>query len=147
MNAPTSIDWLMLARRIAEAKRLMVHGDEPSLYGEEFEAEALRRGLGGERLERLSYDTLNPSTGLTTQAEAEHTRDSHAVVDRGRAERAERELAEVREELQRVYREARVDIARALRAWCNDRTVPARLRREGVLLAADRIDSGVEVAA
>ncbi len=51
----------------------------------------------------------------------------------------DREL-EVSAALRRDLAEARRQHAAEIRDRCNDRTVPARLRREGVLLAADWLD-------
>jgi hypothetical protein len=136
----SNVDWAALAQRLQHEMGALVHGDEEKRYGDDFYAEALRRTFRAQRLDRLAYETVDASTGLMTVAEADHLRDSHTIIDRLNAERAREEVKAVREEIRRVYAEARRDIAQGLREWCNERTVPARLRREGVLLAVDRID-------
>ena len=140
-----ALDWTKLASRLNEIRAAMIHHEQASLYGDEFEAEALRRLFGFQPANppdspHIPYETVSPSTGLTTIAQADHNRDSHTVIDRLNREAAERERDAARAETRRVMTEARRDIAEALRNWCNERTVPSRFRREGVLLAASRID-------
>lgn len=141
-----AIDWLALARRLQDIQAQMIHHEDVQRYGDEFYAEALRRTLGfsandgTDRGRVLPYETLNPSTGLTTLAEADHLRDSHTIIDRHRAEAAKKEAQEAREETRRVLRDAARDLAKLIRDWTNNRTVPSVYRREGALMAADWID-------
>jgi hypothetical protein len=145
-----SIDWLKLAARLQDEQSKMVHHEGAQPYGNEFYAEALRRAFGYQRQDGtdgrdLPYDTVSPSTGLTTVAEADHLRESHTIVDRLNSERANEEVKRMHAEVRRVYREARRDLAKELRTWCNERSVPSRFRREGVLLAADRLNPAAAV--
>ncbi len=130
-------DWIALARRLRREIATLTH--DPEWYGDDFYAEALRRALRAEKAPHCPYESVDRATGLMTVANADHNRDSHTIIDRLNAGRAHEEAKAARDEVRRVYREARRDIAQALRDWCNERTVPAKLRREGVLLAADRI--------
>jgi hypothetical protein len=139
------IDWLRLANRLQVEITNLIHGEnQPQLSGDAFYAEALRRALmfssndvEGQR--QLPYGTVR-FPGLTTQDEADYLRDSHTIIDRLNAERAREKVAAMRIELKRVYRDAARDLAKYVRDGCNERTVTAKLRREGVMLAADWID-------
>lgn len=146
-DAQQPIDWVALAKRLSDAQVKMIHHEDTGLHGWEFDAEVLRRALGhsandgtdGQRT--LPYETVH-FPGLITASEHDHLRNAHTVLDRMAREAAEKRAKEADAEVRRVYREARQDIAAALREWCNERSVPSRLRREGVLLAADRLDTG-----
>jgi hypothetical protein len=146
----SEIDWLQLAKRLQSEVVKLVHGEgQPQLYGDEFYAEALRRALGfssndteGQR--KLPYETIS-FPGLTTQGQADHLREGCTVIDRLNAERAKEQVAEMRAEVRRVYRDAARDLAKHIRAGCNERTVTAKLRREGVMLAANWIDPDSEI--
>ncbi len=141
-----TINWDRLADRLLGIQRDMMH---EKYSGNDFHAEALRRafhftpaGEPNDVRRVLPYDQIRVS-GLTTQAQADHTRDGHTVMDRLNREAAEKQVREMRAEMARVYLEARKDVAEAIRSRCNERTVPAKFRREGVLLAADWIDPAV----
>ncbi len=140
------IDWTALAVRLREESAKLIHNDNgPALYGDDFYAEALRRVFGYDTntdpaRRQLPYDSVNANTGLTTIAQAQHELQGHVVLDRLGRERAEAEVTELRAEIKRVYAEARKDIARDLREWCNERRIPAKLRREGFLMAANLIN-------
>jgi hypothetical protein len=142
---PQEIDWAGLAQRFQETTTRMIHHEDGSpRYGNNFYAEALRRTFGyqpaGAPPRELPYPVVNPSTGLTTTAAADHIRDGHTVLDRLARADAERQRDEAREEAHRVLRDAARDLAKLIRGCTNERTVPSRYRREGVLLAADWID-------
>lgn len=141
-----TVDWDAIARNLVRERSQMTH-DMPDV---DFYAELLRRTLGyrpaGEQCDGgqpRPYEQLRLGRGLTTQAEADYTRDSHTIVDRLNRERAEQQVMEMRAEVSRVYREAAKDLAAMIRNRCNDRTVPSRFRREGVAWAADIIDPAV----
>jgi hypothetical protein len=143
----SEINWGRLADRMREARHQLIHLERYT--GADYEAEILRRTFGftpaGEpdAVKRvLPYEQVSVP-GLMTEAEAKHIRDAHTVVDRMNREAAEKQVAEMRAEVARVYREAAHDLAELIRRKCNDRTVPAKYRREGVLLAADWIDPAV----
>jgi hypothetical protein len=141
---PDAIDWVQIAERFGRIQAEMIHHEHSDLCGNEFYAEALRRAFyyqparDGHGPERIS-----PRTGLTTIAEANHLRDAHTTMDRLNREAAEKQVKEMRAEVARVYLEARTDIANIIRSRCNERSVPAKYRREGVELAADWIDPAV----
>ena len=140
----TAIDWLKLAERMQRIQADMIHHKQTDLHGSEFYAEALRRTLGFQPPhDHVQHETVASSTGLTTIAYADHLREGCTVIDRLDREAAEKQVAEMRAEVTRVYREARADAADHIRQRCNERSVPARYRREGVLLAADWIDPRV----
>lgn len=136
------IDWVKLARRLQEAQAQLVHHEDGfRRYGDEFYAEALRRAFGyKEPHGHVKHETVSESTGLMTTAYANHLIESNTIMSRLNAESAQREAKAAREETRRVYREAGRDLARLIRDRCNERTVPSRFRREGVLTAADWID-------
>jgi hypothetical protein len=141
------IDWDRIAERMLDVQRAMVHDEQWT--GPGFYAEMLRRtfeytpaGQPDAFQRVLSYEQIRVP-GLTTQAEADHTRDGHTIIDRLNRERAEQQVTEMRAEVQRVYREAGADLAKLIRSRCNERTVPSRYRREGVEWAADLIDPAV----
>lgn len=144
----SAVNWDRIAARFLDVQRRMIH--EENWSGPDFYAENLRRTFdyraageqrNGERA--LSYERLRDGWGLITQAEANHLRDGHTVIDRLNRERAEEQVKEMRAEVARVYREAAKDLAELIRNRCNDRTVPSRYRREGVAWAADLIDPSV----
>lgn len=138
------IDWIKLAEQMSRIQADMIHQEHSDLCGAEFYAEALRRTFGFQPPHgHVKHETVNGSTGLTTVAYSDYLRDSHTIIDRLNREKAEKQIEEVRAEIQRVYLEARIDVAKAIRGRCNERSVPAKLRREGVLMAADWIDPAV----
>lgn len=137
---PKPVDWARIGRAISEAEAHYVHHAPEKLYGEEFYAAVARRALGGAKQERLTYETVHPLQGLMTVAEHEVVVSGHTVLDRLRAERAEEQVKELRAEVIRIRRDASRDAVKFLREWCNERRIPARLRREGFLMAADQID-------
>ena len=61
-------------------------------------------------------------------------------VDRANGERAQELLKHERAGYARKLADARGVLARAIRERCNERTVPSRYRREGVLIAAEWLD-------
>lgn len=148
-NTTTSVDLDGLARRMAEVMVDMLHKENFHGTDQVRYAEGLRRALAyhpagdGSGGRALPYDSLGRGFGLTTQAEADHTRESHTIVDRLAREAAEKKVAEMRAEVARVYREARGDVADYLRSRCNERSVPSKYRREGVAWAADMLDPSV----
>jgi hypothetical protein len=82
----------------------------------------------------------NRRSGFVSDREHMNNLNGHTVIDRLNAEAAEKRADEARSEADRVSEEAAADLAKGLRAWCNERTVPSRLRREGVELAAARME-------
>lgn len=137
------VDWTALGRRLAEAQIHYVHHAEDKPTGDAYYAAVMRRALGGRKLERLHYETVDGSTGLVTKAEADWLRESHTIMDRLNLEAAERKITELRAEITRLRMDARADVAQLIRDRCNDRTVPSRYRREGALWAADLVDPDV----
>jgi hypothetical protein len=141
---PTSVDWLKIGQRFQEATVHYTHHAEVTLYGDEFYAAVAKRALGGQQSERLTYETVSTSLGLTTVAAADWLTEGHTVLTRLRAERAEEQVKEMRAEVRRVRRDAARDLVKYLRGWVNERRIPARLRREGFLMAADQIDPDIQ---
>lgn len=137
------IDWDNLAARMQRIQADMIHVEKTELCGNEFYAEALRRLFDYRPPDAHGNDHVSPGTGLTTIAYANHVRNGHTVIDRLNREAAEKQVAEMRAEVQRVYRESAADLAKYIRGRCNERSVPAKFRREGVELAADWIDPNV----
>lgn len=137
---PKPVDWRAIGRRFADATVYYLHHAGVMLYGDDFYAAVARRALDGEQQARLPYETVGLGLGLITEAEAAHMTESHTVLSRLRAERAEEQVREMRAEVARVRRDAARDLVAHLREWVNERTVPSRYRREGVLLAAEEID-------
>jgi len=146
----TAVDWNVIADRLVAVMHQMIH--EENFYGPDSTryAEALRRTFGyraaNEQRDRervFPYERLTDGRGLITQAEADHVRDGHTIVDRMGRETAEQQVKEMRAEVARVYREAAKDLAEMIRDRCNEVSVPSRYRREGVAWAADLIDPAV----
>lgn len=143
------IDFVALAKRMHEERVKMIHHEGTGLHGWEFDAEVLRRALGysandgtdGRR--QVPYETVRRSTGLITDAEHRHLLDGHTIIDRLNREAAEKRAEEARAEARATIREAAQRIADHIRGRCNERAVPAKFRREGVLLAADWVDPRV----
>lgn len=90
-----------------------------------------------EALRELVLDERGP---LTTRAITEKHRAGDTALLREQRDTARQELREARRETDRAWREGGRQSGRELRQWCNEYTVPSRLRREGVLLAADKLD-------
>lgn len=64
----------------------------------------------------------------------------HTGADKALIEQQKTRIADLYAENRRILAEAFRSAGRAIRAWCNDRTVPSRYRREGVMIAADKLD-------
>jgi hypothetical protein len=114
MTTPeNSVNWSNIADRLVAVMHQMLHeenfcGPDSTRY-----AEALRRTFGyrvaNEQRDRervFPYERLTDGRGLITQAEADHVRDGHTVIDRMGREAAEKQVKEMRAEVRRVYREA-----------------------------------------
>jgi hypothetical protein len=132
----SEVNWRELAEKHSAITAHMIHHEEQTLFGYDFEAEVLRR-------------LITSSTGqrwLTTKAEAAHTLDSHRIVDRLNLESAKKEVAKAREESRQGLREHAHQIAAWVRQTVNERTVPSRYRREGALAVADWIDPEVDAS-
>jgi len=140
---PAPVEWAKIGRAIANAEAHYVHHSVERLYGDAYYAAVAKRALGGDKQDRLSYETVSPSLGLVSMAQHDWTLSGHLTMERLRAERAEREVSELRAEVKRIRRDAWRDAAKNLREWCNERRIPARYRREGWLMAADQIDPDV----
>lgn len=144
----SAVGWATLARRLQSEMSRLVHHDPAGqqLHGDEFYAEALRRAFGyrtndgADGGRTLPYDTVDEGTGLTTLAYSDYLRESCTILDRLNAEAAKKEAKEAHDEARRVLRDSARDLAKLIRECTNERTVPAKFRREGVLLAADWID-------
>ncbi|MFI6163071.1 hypothetical protein ACIA59_24355 [Micromonospora haikouensis] len=122
--------WPDLGRRFQEIQAKLLHGDdgEPLLSGSDFYGEALRR-------------LLTSDSGWMTQAEYEWHIRAHHVFNGSAAETARRQAREARARYAASARAVRAELAEQLReAGSNERIVPSRYRRDGVLLAADWID-------
>lgn len=140
---PIPVDWVKIGRNIQEAQVHFSHHAEATLHGDDFYAAVARRALGGQKQERLTYETVNGMLGLTTAAESAWLVEGHTAVSRLNAERAEAQVIEMRAEVRRVRRDAARDLVKYLREWCNERRIPAKTRREGFLMAADQIDPDI----
>jgi hypothetical protein len=120
-------DWAAAGRTFIEMEARLVR-EASDLHGAEFYAEALRRLWA-----RIGH-------GWVPQAEMMRILDMNRAVDRASGERAQATLAHFTAEYERKMADSAHQYAAALRARCNERTVTSRLRREGVLLAADWLD-------
>lgn len=144
----SSVDWDQIADRLGAVMAQMLHHDGQQLYGNAFYAEALRRTFSYEPAgeDQRSRDRLGRGFGLQTEAYAKHLYDSSAL-DRMQREKAEEQVKGMRAEVRRVYAEARKDVAEYLREKCNERTVPSRYRREGVMTTTEQTATPAEQAA
>ncbi|MGK5741506.1 hypothetical protein [Micromonospora sp. URMC 103] len=121
-------DWVALGRRLQEIQNTLIHREQIPRYGDEYYAEALRRLLTDSR------------SGWMPTAEHDRLVDLHTQVDRRNLREANRRAREARARYVTASRKIRGELAGWLRRVTNDRTVPSRYRREGVLLAADWLD-------
>ncbi|MFE9690652.1 hypothetical protein [Micromonospora sp. NPDC005806] len=121
-------DWVALGRRLQNIQNTLVHHEKTPRYGDDYYAEALRRLLTDSRC------------GWMSTAEHQWLLDLHTQVDRRNAQEANRRAREARARYAAASRKIRAELAGWLRRVTNERTVPARYRREGVLLAADWLD-------
>ncbi|WP_262285452.1 hypothetical protein [Micromonospora sp. MA102] len=121
-------DWVTLGRRLQAIQNSMIHCGEPHRYGDYYYAEALRRLLTDSR------------SGWIPTAEHLWLLDLHAQVNRRNLQEANRRAREARTRYATASAKIRAEVAGWLRRVANERTVPARYRREGVLLAADWLD-------
>lgn len=136
----SAVDWNRIADRLQESMRVMVH--EENWSGPDFYAEALRRAFDYQSTDEHGRDHVRHGNGLITASYAKHVYDNGAL-ERMQLESANEQVKEARAEVARVYRESAKDLAAFLRARCNERSVPSRYRREGVIWAADMIDPSV----
>lgn len=130
MAAEEPFDWADAGAKFSDIQNRLMHSEGTSLHGAEFYGEALRRWW-----ERFGHNWV-PQAEMMRALEINHS------VDRANGERAEATLKHFTEEYQRKLADARTEMAKAIRARCNEVTVPSRYRREGVLLAADWLDGG-----
>ncbi|MGW3607812.1 hypothetical protein [Micromonospora sp. NPDC005161] len=121
-------DWLALGRRLQDIQNQMIHGGQTHRYGDDYYGEALRQLLTDSR------------SGWISTAEHQWLIDLHTGVDRRNLQAANRQAREARSRYAVAGRKLRAELAGWLREVTNERSVPARYRREGVLLAADWID-------
>ncbi|WJK33153.1 hypothetical protein [Solwaraspora sp. WMMA2065] len=122
-------NWPALGRRLQQIQARMIHGDgEPVLSGDDFYGEALRRLL------------TRTDSGWMTRADHDRFIRAHHVFNGSAAAAARRQAREARARYAAAARTIRAELAAWLREAANERTVPSRYRRDGVLLAADWID-------
>lgn len=127
MSETAALDWTALACKLGRLQ-LAMRDEGCELQAEAFLGESLRRLLEG------------TGSGFVTWDEHMHVLDVNRYVDRANGEQAQRQLRHERQEYERKLAGARGVLATAIRARCNERTVPSRYRREGVLLAAEWLD-------
>ncbi len=121
-------DWVALGRRLQDIQNHMIHREPTHRYGDEYYAEALRRLLTDSR------------SGWLPTAEHDRLVDMHTYMDRRNAQEANRRAREARARYATASHRIQAELAAWLRRVTNERTVPSRYRREGVLLAADWLD-------
>ena len=120
-------DWTALAHKLGRLQ-LAMRDEGCELQAEAFLGESLRRLLEA------------PGSGFVTWDEHLHALDVNRKVDRANGERAQELLRHEREEYAATMTGSARAYAAAIRARCNEVTVPSRYRREGVLLAAGWLD-------
>ncbi|SCL17748.1 hypothetical protein [Micromonospora inyonensis] len=123
-------NWPDLGRRFQGIQARLIHGDrEPVLSGDDFYGEALRRLL------------TRSDSGWMTRADHDRLIRAHHVFNGSATEEARRQAREARARYAVSGRAMRAELAAWLREVAsNERIVPSRYRRDGVLLAADWID-------
>jgi hypothetical protein len=137
-----AVDWDRISARLQDVMRVMLQ-EEGRYYDATFHEDALRRTFGYEPAGDRGFDHLRSDYGLTTESYRRFDLRGAIALSEMQKEQAKAEVAEMRAEVRRVYREARADVAAYLRERCNERTVPSKYRREGVAWAADMIDPAV----
>lgn len=157
MSDPASeVNWPALGRKLSEIMNDLVHRDTVQRYGDDFYGEALRRLVkSGEltvtergRTREIPADNPDRKHGYALRLEtygvdwlASEVRMLHGQI--ASAEQGKRDAwAETR----RVLANTASELAKWLRERTNERTVPAKFRREGVLLAADWLDPAVDAS-
>jgi hypothetical protein len=120
-------DWAEMGRKLNSIQAAMIHDEQSELCGAEFTGEALRR-----MAEQTGHGLAVPAPDPAQQSHA----GCHAAL--ASVERSQREQYE---KLTAALRDARHVAASEIRR--NAHTVPSRLRREGVLLAAIWLDPHV----
>lgn len=126
---PPEPDFDLLADRFQQV--LTEHIHQPggmTLRGNDLYAEALRRTL------------LSGGSGFIPSRDAMNTLNAHTVVDKMNVASLEKRNRELWQANVRLQATAARDCASMLRGWLNQVRVPSRLRREGVLIAADLLD-------
>jgi hypothetical protein len=126
---PPEPDYTALGKRYTQITARLLHDpDRTWTTGSDLNAQALAELLA------------RGDSGFSSDREHVHNLNGHTVVDRLNREDAEESARQARAETDRVRAHAATGLAAGLREWCNDRTVPAKLRREGVELAARWLD-------
>lgn len=132
-----TVDFIRLAKRYNAALTALIHDEPDQRSGDDLIAEALRRALDGRHLRRhpdpygQTIVTLVPETEVAARIEL--------AIWSANAERdrAAQRTAEILDE----YHHHRASLTRALAdeldASSTERTVPAKLRREGIRMAAN----------
>ena len=138
-----TVDWKRIEEDLQSVMWKMLN-EEGKKHGPGFYTEALQRTLGYVAPGvRGPNDHLDYRLGVVSHDEAIATTRGEAAHADMLRERAEQQVKEMREEVRRVYREAAADLADSIRGRCNERSVPSKLRRDGVAWAADLIDPRV----
>jgi hypothetical protein len=125
MSDEIEIDWADAGRQLGAIMAGMMHGEGTDLHGAEFYGEALRRLFA-----RIGHQWV-------TEAHMMRVLAMNRAQDRANGEAAQATLRHYTGEYERKLADAAGVLAGAIRARCDERTVPSRYRREGVLLAAD----------
>lgn len=126
---PPEPDYVALADKLSAILSRYVHDPAGMKYrGNDLYEHALRELLS------------SASSGFITTRQATNTLNAHTVVDKGNLARAEERYGDLYQRYVALGRDSARLAANTLRHWCNERTVPSRLRREGVTLAADLLD-------
>lgn len=130
-NPRSDVDWQAQAEIFAGVRAVLVHGDEPMLYGQDFEAKALER--------------FAEQAGWMTKAEVEWHVDGHRIVASSRVTKLEAEVAQLKAEVRRLYAEAARDLVGWLRKDAEEPAVgklPAG-KRAGIRLACAWLDNAI----
>jgi len=125
-------DWDSLARRYRATVGAMLHEGRVDPSKDAFHAEALRRVFCG------SDGHVIPSTGLVTAVDAHRVLSASIACERQRQERLQLDLAEARAVARGVALNTARWVVEILRRRSDE--VRAKVRREGVLLAAGWVE-------
>jgi hypothetical protein len=128
------IDWADAGAKFSAITADLMHRDGAGLHGSAFYAEALRRLWS-----RIGHQWVTNDHMMRVLA-------MNRATDRANGEAAEASLRHHTAQFERTLIGVRGVLAAALRARCNERTVPSRYRRDGVELAASWLDGGFGLA-
>jgi len=118
----------MLVRRYHESGVYYIHGDgkDLNLSGEEFYRAVMERTIG--------------QSDVHIGVDVDRLLRMHTGADKDENTRLREQLHQERVKYNKLVADGFRRAGQALRSWCNERSVPSKYRREGVMEAANLLD-------